>query len=78
MMLADFTVKNNSIYSIKDFKIECSHYAKSGTLIDTNERTVYDVVPAHAKKKFPEFNMGFIQSQAASSRCDITDLTVVE
>jgi hypothetical protein len=78
VMIADFVIKNNSAYSFKDFEIKCSHYAKSGTLIDSNDRTVYDIVSAHSVKKLPEFNMGFIHSQAATSSCEITDLTVIQ
>ena len=78
VMLADFVVKNNSAYSFKDFEIKCKHYAKSGTLIDSNDRTVYDIVSAHSVKKLPEFNMGLIRSQVATSSCEITDLTVIQ
>ena len=77
VMEADFAVTNNSNYAVKDIEINCEHFAKSGTNIDSNKRTIYDVVPAHSTKKFPHFNMGFIQSQAASSKCSITDLSVV-
>ena len=74
IMIADFVVHNNSDYTIKDFEIQCFHYAKSGTQIDSNTRTIFDVVKPHSKKGFPEFNMGFIRSQVASSNCSITDL----
>ena len=57
VMEADFTLKNNSDHDIKDFEITCEHFAKSGTLIDSNKRTIYDVVKAHATRKFP--NCGF-------------------
>ena len=73
-MMANFVVHNNSDYTIKDFEIECVHYAKSGTRIDSNTRTIFDVVKPHSKKGFPGFNMGFIHSQASSSSCSITDL----
>jgi hypothetical protein len=76
VMEADFTLKNNSDHDIKDFEITCEHFAKSGTLIDRNKRTIYDVVKAHATRKFPNFNMGFIHSQAASSSCAVTDLSI--
>lgn len=76
IMVANFTVKNNSSNSIKDFEITCNHFAKSGTKIDSNVRTIYEVVKAHSTRKFPNFNMGFIHSQAASSNCEITDLKI--
>jgi hypothetical protein len=78
VMIADFVVKNDSAYSFKDFEIKCLHYAKSGTLIDSNTQTIYDVIKSNSTKSFPETNMGFIHSQAARSSCEITDLTVVQ
>ena len=77
LMEADFTVKNDSNYNIKDLEIRCRHFAKSGTEIDSNTRTIYDVVKAHSTKKFPKFSMGFIHSQAAQSSCGVTDLSIV-
>jgi hypothetical protein len=77
VMEADFVVKNDSRYNIKDFEIKCVHFAKSGTEIDSNTRTIYEIVEAHSTKKFPHFNMGFIHSQVASSSCAIDDLTIV-
>src|SRR6266481_4898064 len=44
IMEADFTIKNNSNYNIKDLEIRCRHSAKSGTEIDSNTRTIYDVI----------------------------------
>jgi hypothetical protein len=76
VMEANFTVKNESNYNIKDFEIRCTHFAKSGTEIDHNTRTIYDVVKAHSVKKFPNFNMGFIHSQAVRSSCGITDVSI--
>jgi hypothetical protein len=78
MMLANFVVNNTSDYSIKDLEITCVHSANSGTRIDSNTRTIYEIVKAHSKRRFPEFNMGFIHSQATSSSCRITDLKVVD
>ena len=75
---ADFTIKNSSDKDTKDFEIHCVHYAQSGTEIDSNTRTIYDVVRAHSTKKFPNFDMGFIHTQAVKSACGITDLTVIQ
>jgi RNA polymerase subunit RPABC4/transcription elongation factor Spt4 len=78
VMEATFTVKNNSAYNIKDFEITCRHFAKSGTEIDSNKRTIFDVVKAHSTRKFPNFNMGFIHSQAEQSSCKITELSIAQ
>lgn len=78
LMTAYFTVKNDSGYDIKDLEIKCVHYGRSGTAIDSNTRTIYDVVSARSTKNFPHFNMGFIHSQAVQSGCGITDLAFVK
>jgi hypothetical protein len=71
---ANFTIDNQSKYNIKDLEIKCTHFAKSGTAIDSNTRTIYDIVKAHGKKRIERFNMGFIHTQAQSSSCVIADL----
>lgn len=76
VMEADFKITNNSRYQIKDIEISCVHFAKSGTRIDSNKRTIYDVVPAKSTKMFRKFNMGFIRSQVVKTGCTISDLKV--
>jgi len=77
-MEADFTVQNPTEYNIKDIEITCTHSAKSGTKIDSNTRTIYDIVPSKETKVFRKFNMGFIHSQVSTSSCRIVDLKIVE
>lgn len=77
-MMVDFTITNNSAHTIKDIEVRCRHFAKSGTEIDSNRRTIYELFPKGQKKRVPDFNMGFIHSQAASSSCAITDFVVVD
>jgi hypothetical protein len=77
IMTANFVVKNEGDRGIKDFEITCNHTAKSGSLIDSNTRTIYDIVKAHSTKRFPNFNMGFIHAQAAQSSCRVVNLTVI-
>jgi len=71
VMVATFTIRNNSPDDVKDIEIGCEHSAPSGTVIDRNTRTIYEVVKAHATRTFADFNMGFIHSQAARSGCKI-------
>jgi hypothetical protein len=76
VMLADFIIKNGSGYNIKDITITCTHYANSGTRIDSNTRTIYESIKAGKTKSIKNFNMGFIHSQVASSSCKIDDLKI--
>ena len=73
-MFANFTVINNGYADVKDLVIECVHSGPSGTRVDSNTRTIYDVVPGRGRKKFNGFNMGFIHSQAVASSCKIISL----
>lgn len=73
VQLVHFTVKNNAPFPIRDFELTCTHQGPSGTDMDKNVRTVYELVPANGSKRVGEVNMGLIHSQAASSRCEITD-----
>jgi len=50
VMVADFTITNLSNYTVKDLDVTCTHYANSGTEIDSNSRTIYETVPAKGKK----------------------------
>jgi len=76
IMEASFKIKNDSKYTIKDIEIECDHYSKSGTKIDSNTRTIYDIVKPNSTRRFSKFNMGFIHSQVDTSRCGIIDFKI--
>ncbi len=76
IMEGNFTITNSSQYTIKDITIECTHFAKSGTRIDSNKKTIYDTVAAGSSRTFNKFNMGFIHSQANSTNCQITSVKV--
>lgn len=80
ILVVNFTVQNPGAYTVKDLEITCLHAANSGTVIDSNVRTIYEIFNSnsHSKKRFPEFNMGFINSQAARTSCKVTDLTIVQ
>lgn len=74
---ANFTIKNPTERRYKDVEITCSHYSPSGTNIDSNTRTIYEVVEPKSTKKIRNFDMGFIHSQAVKTSCSITDLTLM-
>lgn len=78
VMVADFVIRNPTQYRFKDFEIKCTHSASSGTVIDSNTHTIYEIVQPKSTKVIKGMNMGFINSQVASSSCGITDLAVVQ
>jgi hypothetical protein len=77
-MTASFVIENTSASNIKDIEITCHHFAPSGTEIDSNTRTIYEIIPAGHRLTVNNFNMGFIHSQAQRSEATITDYTVMK
>ena len=77
VMMGNFTIHNKSSHDVKDIEITCSHFGKSGTQIDQNTRTVFEIVKAGATRKVADVNMGFIHDQTSTSSCKITDVTVM-
>lgn len=78
VMKATFTIVNPTDRAIKDLEVTCTHFAPSGTEIDHNTRTIYERVPPKGTIVVPDFNMGFIHSQATKSACEVTDLALTQ
>ena len=77
IMEASFTIANNSPFAVKDIVIKCEHTAPSGTRIDSNRRTIYEVLKAGEVRSFQNFSMGFIHSQVSSSSAHIADFSIL-
>lgn len=77
IMMVNVIFQNNGKRDVKDIELECVHFAKSGTRIDSNKKVIYEVVPAGKSLTVKQFNMGFIHSQVASTSCKITDVVVM-
>jgi hypothetical protein len=78
VMMANFTFENRNAFSVKDIEVTCTHIANSGTKIDSNTRTIYEIIPGNGLRSVRDFNMGFVNSQAAKSRCEVTNLVVLQ
>jgi hypothetical protein len=74
LMTANFTINNKNDYDVKDIEITCIHSAPSGTVIDSNTRTIYETFQARSKRSIRNFKMGFIHDQAKRSGCRIVRL----
>ncbi len=72
VMTASFKITNTGTVPLKDITIECRHTAPSGTQIDSNTRTIYEIIQPGETKAFTAFNMGFVHSQVTSSTAVIT------
>jgi len=77
VMVATFTIKNSLPVSVKDIEVECTHSASSGTVIDSNQRTIFEIIKSGQTRTFRDFNMGFIHSQAKRSGCIIVGVETI-
>lgn len=77
VMLLDAAISNSGARDVKDVKIRCTHSSQSGTVIDSNASTIYQVFPAGETVSIIKFEMGFIHPQAARSSCRIEEAVVI-
>jgi hypothetical protein len=73
----DFTLTNDSPYSIKDMEITCTNHGNSLSVVSVNKKTIYDSVETGTSKQFDNINMGIISDQVASTSCTVTNLKVI-
>jgi hypothetical protein len=73
VMIGTFTLQNTNDFGVKDIVISCKHFAPSGTLIDSNTRTVYQAIKSKGSLTVKDFNMGLLHTQAAQSSCSVKD-----
>jgi hypothetical protein len=77
IMKATFVVYNDSPVAVKDVVVTCKHAANSGTVIDSNTRTIYEIVDGKSYLSVVGVNMGFIRSEIVSSKCAVTRFSLV-
>lgn len=77
IMVASFVIRNNSPIDVKDITVKCRHSGNSGTYIDSNTRTVYEVVPHNSYQAVINLNMGFIHSAVSRTTCAVHDYAPV-
>ena len=77
VMMANFTVRNDSPVDVADLKIHCDHYAANGVVLDQNAGTAYAVVKARSTTRIPNVNMGFLNPQSGNSRTTKTDCEIL-
>lgn len=76
VMVVDFTLRNDSLSRLKDFRITCDSQGNSGTDMDSNTRILYEVVEARKTKTFRNVNMGLINSQVATTSCRVDEASI--
>lgn len=76
IMEANFLITNGSSFPVKDLEIKATHFAPSGTAIDSNTRIIYQKIDPGQTLQVSQ-NMGFVHGQASKSSARITDLVVI-
>jgi hypothetical protein len=69
IMKASFAIRNDSSVHVKDVVVTCRHSGNSGTVVDRNTRTIYEIVPHNSYQAVIDFNMRFIQSAVTRTAC---------
>jgi hypothetical protein len=69
--IVNVTIENANDFAVKDVGIRCYFSGKSGTQLSSNNHTIFDTIPAKAKKAFKEVNVGLIDSQSATASCNV-------
>lgn len=77
ILMADFTIENNSKHGLRDFEVQCSGYAPSGTRIDGNKQVIYETIEPGKSKSFKKINMGFLHGQVQTLGCTVSKIVLV-
>jgi len=77
VMIANFTIRNDSPVDVANLKIRCSHATEDGVVLDQNDGTAYRVIRAHSTARIPNVNMGFLSPETASSKHSKTDCEIL-
>ena len=72
---ADLTIESALPYALKEIEVACAQFARSGVVIDSQRRTISEVVPAHGRLQVEALEIGPIHPKAGSSGCRIVAVT---
>ncbi len=67
----DITVKNTSVYAVKDIEVACNLFGNSGTPVGEVRQTIYELVTGETTTKFPQVNFGLVEKHAQRVNCRI-------
>jgi hypothetical protein len=72
---ADLTIESALPFALKEIEVACAQFARSGVVIDSQRRTITEVLPAHGRLQVEALNIGPVHPQAGSSGCRIVNVT---
>ncbi|MBD8638203.1 hypothetical protein [Sphingomonas sp. CFBP 13733] len=76
VLVVDITLRNDALSNLKNFQITCESKGHSGTVVDSNTQTLYEIVDARSTRTFRKVNMGLLHSQAASTHCTVDQAAI--
>lgn len=71
----NLNIKNTSKLPIQDIIIKFTYFGESGTVLNTNEATIYKIIKPKSTLKERNFNAGFKHSQGVTSKVEIIGAT---
>lgn len=77
VMIADVTVSNNSQSNVKNIKVSCNHYDKSGSRISGKDLVISKTVSVNQDYEIRRQNIGFQDEAINYSECEVTDLDLM-
>jgi hypothetical protein len=69
--VADITVHNDNPFAVKDITVLCTMFGRSGTAIQRQTKTIYDVVPAKGTRTFKRITLGIYSEQSDRGGCKV-------
>lgn len=76
VMIASFIIHNDNQIAVKDIKVACSSSGPSGSVIDSNARTIFEKIEKRSYLEVSKLNMGFIRSEVVDTKCKVVDFTM--
>jgi hypothetical protein len=71
----DLTIESALPFALQEIEVACAQFARSGVVIDSRQRTITEVVPAHGRLQVEALDIGPIHPEAGSSGCRIVNVT---
>jgi hypothetical protein len=74
-MQADITIESALPFALKEIEVACAQFARSGVEVETNRRTIAELLPARGRLEVDALDIGQINPEAGSSGCWIVSVT---
>ena len=72
---ANLTIESALPFALREIEVACAQFARSGVVIESQRRTITEVVPAHGRLQVEALEIGPIHPDAGSSGCRIVNVT---